>query len=399
MINLATIIGRMNLYTPVNNKPDVLKVNAIDQAIRVLRRKIQPPWNLRRSTMRVFSDVFEYPYASDHARLAFLNDPNLNSSYGEQPRYAFSSLKDFIDNATYGNSLAEIWQGGEKHLGIRSQRGLGAGSMLLSAPTDVSLWATSGDAGTPVLDEVVYEPSDNFSSSIRVPIVLSSGTARIANTFTVVTDPNYMRKYHFRYVYLDGIPDSIELRLGADSSNYRSAVVTTQFSGAPLQADAWNLLAFDMNTSTPTGTPGTSFARQDVLFTNAPTGTYYFDASYLRSWTIQEYWYYSKNNVVTADGLTSKQYFAADGATFDTTDLLIGDDDIWADILAFMASTFLLSDEKEQAIKKDVQKDLDEAMLSLYETYPDLQPQIGTTVFNFITDYQAVMGDSWGYYD
>lgn len=385
MLSLSYLIGRMNIVTPINNKEEVLKVNAIDQAIRNLRRTIQPPWTLKKTTLRVFQNVLEYPKASDHARLAFLNDQK-DLGFNDHPRYVFTSIKDFYEDPTYRNSIAEIWNNGTRYLGVRNKSDDNLTSVTLDNAESVANYTTNGDAGIPVLDAVIFKEGN---SSIRIPIINSTGSAVIANTFTTNNDTDYKRKYHFRWVYLDSAPTSVTLKIGSDSSNYLSSTVTTQFSGAPFVADDWNLLAFDMNT-TWTGTENTAFAWQQITLTGAATGTYYLDTSYMKGWTLEDYWYYSTNNKKTSAGVRG-DYFAPDGATYDTTDVLLGDDgdDIWADIIVYEAQTYLLSDAKEQELKNDAWSFRNKAMNDLMNEYPDMSPYITTNTFRFGTDYSV----------
>lgn len=386
-LTLANLIGRMNLYTPINNKGEVLKVNAIDQTIRKLRRKIQPPWTLKKSTLRIFADVLEYPIASDHARLAFLDDKKQNETFSERPRYVFTSIKDFYEDLTYRNDLAEIWDRGTRYLGVRNKTSPGLTSQVVDNADSISNFTVAGDAGTPVLDNVVFQTGN---SSIRIPITLSSGTATIRDTVNSISDNDYKRKYYFRWVFLDSAPTSIQLQYGPDSSNYKYANVTTQFSGAPFAADDWNLLAMDLNTASTQGTVATTFAYEGIVLTGAATGTYYLDASYLRGWILQDYWYYMSSNVLEDDGVTYKDYFAPDGATYDIADVLLGDD-VWADVIGLEACIPLLSDDKEKDLKMDVQNDAKAAWADFYAVYPDLVPQMITTVYRFQDDYQREM--------
>lgn len=386
-LTLANLIGRMNIYTPINNKGEVLKVNSIDQTIRKLRRKIQPPWTLKKSTLRIFSNVLEYPMASDHGRLAFLDDQKQDETFSERPRYVFTSIKEFYEDPTYRNDLAEIWNRGAKYLGVRNKTSPQMTSQIVDSAESIANYTVAGDAGTPVLETVIFKTGN---ASIRIPIILSSGVATIRDTVASVSDANYKRKYYFRWVYFDSVPTSVQLQYGPDSSNYLYANVTTQFSGAPFVADDWNLLAMDLNVASPQGTVATTFAFEGIVLTGAATGTYYLDASYLRGWILQDYWYYMSSNVLDSDNSTYKDYFAADGATYDILDQLIGED-VWADVIALEACIPLLSDDKEKSLKEDVQSDAKGAWADLYATYPDLVPQMTTTTYRFQDDYQRDM--------
>lgn len=389
MTTLANLIARMNVYTPINNKEETLKVNAIDQALRTIRRNLQFPWCLRRGTIRIFSGVLEYPIASDHDRLAFINDTKDNKPFSEQPRYVYTSIKEFYEDPTNRNGLAEIWDRGTKYLGVRDKRQEGYTSQTLSEANDASDWALSGDASDPVDDTVIFQTGD---SSVRFTVTDSSGTATGWESITSFTDANYKRKYFFRWIYLDSVPTSITLRIGPDTSNYKYATVTTQFNGAPFVADAWNRIAIDLNIAQTTGTVVTTFAKLGFVLTGAATGTYYIDAAELKGWTLQDYWYYSTSNVLDADGITYKQFFAEDGATFDIGDSLLGEA-TWHDIVLYEACTYLLSDDKEQKIKEDVRDLRERAWADIYAVYPDMTPLTITNVFRFGTDYQQEMND------
>lgn len=392
---LSTLISRMNVYTPIFVLDEVRKVNAIDQAIRMFRMKNQPPWVLKHSTLRIFQDVLTYPVASDHAQLAFLDDQLVkNEPFGDHPRYVYTSIKDFSEDPTPRNTIAEIWQSGAKFLGVRNNTATGLTSQLVDDASVAANWAGSDDAGTPVLDEVLFITG---SSSIRVPVTNSTNVATITDTFAnSINETNYKAKYYFEWVYLDSIPTSIDIRLRTDASNYLSTNVTTQFAGQPFVADDWNLIAMDLNTATVTGTVTGTFASAVYILNGAATGNYYFDASYLRGWVLQDYWYYSTYNVVNSALTSFAEYFAPDGATYDATNLLIGDT-AWHDAIMYEACMYLLSDQKEANIYVQVETLRNMAWGQFFGRYPDMSPHIITNVYRFQTDYQADMTwPDWG---
>jgi hypothetical protein len=364
---------------------EVRKVNALDQAIRELRMNIQPPWTLKKTTVRIFSDVYTYPIASDHQKLAFLSSSKDTDSFADQPRYVYTSIKDFIEDPTPRNVIAEVWDSGVKTLGVRNKTDDHLTSLTLDSAEDVSKYSTSDDAGTPVLDTVMFKSGN---ASIRVPITSSTGTATILDTFSSQLDTNYKRKYHFKWLYLDSAPTSIEMRLETDASNYLSSTVTTQFDGRAFAADDWNLIAMDLNTATVTGTIG-AFTQERFILTGAGTGTYYFDASYLKGWILQDYRYYSSYNVL--DGSTYQPYFAEDGATYNTSAYLLGDT-LWHDVIVSRACSLLLADQKEEAIRNAVDEQHQIAYTRFIQDYPDLSPKITTNSYRFETDYRNNMG-------
>src|SRR3990167_3002476 len=132
MTTLQELINRINVWTPIYAMSDVRKVNALDQAIRELRRKHQPYWTLRKTTLRVFDGVNLYPIASDHERLAFLSSTKENPDFADQPRYVFTSYKDFVENSTYRNNIAEIYENYTRMLAVKNKTNLNLTSTKLN---------------------------------------------------------------------------------------------------------------------------------------------------------------------------------------------------------------------------------------------------------------------------
>lgn len=387
---LQELLNRMNAYTPIANLSEVIKVNAIDQSIRAFRMSNQPPWTLQKTTLRVFINQELYPVPTDFERVAIIDDQlGQDSDFGQHPRYTFTSLRDFLEDPSGGNAIAEVWQGGTRFIGCRNNTNPGMTQALLENPSVAADWAGSGDAGTPVLDNVIFRTG---STSIRVPITFSSGTATVLNTFQVPTiDANYKTKYFFCAVYLatTTVPSSILINLRTNASNYLSATVTTQFAGQPLVANDWNVLAIDLNTAAVTGTVTGTFRSVQYVFTETVGGNCYFDASFLKGWILQDFWYYSTYNVLNSS--TYQEYFAPDSATYTLSSVLLGDT-AWHDPIMYEACTYLLSDQKESAIFGQVSALRDRAWGQFFQRYPDESPQITTDVYRFGTDYQDEMG-------
>lgn len=388
---LQQLINRMNAYTPIRNMDEVLKVNALDQSIRMFRMNNQPPWTQKKTTLRIFSNVFLYPTATDHEQLAMLDDSlGSDESFGEHPRYVFTSLRDFLEDPDPNNTVAEIWQTGTRFLGVRNKTNSGLTNQLCDSASVAAQWAGSGDASTPVLDRVVFLTG---TTSIRVPVTFSGGTATITNTFlTSVADTNYKAKYFFVSVYITGTvaPSALTITLKKDNSNYiTSPSLTTQFAGQAITLNDWNVFAFDLNTATETGTTGGTFNSVVYAFTETVNGNYYFDESFLKGWVLQDYWYYSTYNVL--NGITYQDYFSTDSATYSLTSVLLGDT-AWHDPTMYEACLFLLSDQKETKIFKDIETTLTTAWEKYEKVYPDNTPQITTNVYRFGTDYQGEMG-------
>jgi len=389
MTQLQNLLNRIDVWTPIFSMSEPRKVNAIDQSLRELRRKYQPAWTLKKTTLRVQKGVLLYPVNSNHGRLAFLSSSK-DGDFVDQPRFVFTSYKDFVEDSSYRNDLAEVWENGARMLAVRNITDTNMTSVKLTEAETASEYAGSDDAGTPALDNVLFKTGNG---SIRVPVTNSAGVATIVHTLaSSATDTNYKRKYYQIWVYLPSAPTSIELRLRVDASNYLSKTVTTQHAGQEFVAGDWNLLSMDLNTATETGDVSSGvFASEVVILNGAVTGNYHLDSSYLRGWTLLDYRFYSKNNVQNSSGV-EKELFTTDEASYDPTDLLIGPD-IWSDVVLHKAARFLLADQKEESIKNEVAGYFEEAEQELYNQYPDLTPRQTTETYRFQDDYRKEMFD------
>lgn len=386
--SLSTIISRMQRYPDaLQNSNEVNFVLDIDQSIRAVKRLMPLPWTLQKSSLRVFDGVYTYPVANDHDELAYL-DVSENTFYPAKAKFKYTSIQQFFEDPNNRNQIAEIFDANQRVLGV-NLKNVNSSSQVINQAENLSDWTVSGDAGTPVLDQVFFKEGNG---SIRVPITNSSNTANIRWALSsVVSDSAYRKKYQFIWVYFSSAPTSIELRLETDASNYLATnSISTQFDGTPFKAGQWNLIAQDLNTASETGTfNSSSIAYGRLILTGAATGTYYIDASYLRSWQLLDYWYYSIYSIITSTGtVATKEYFYDDtSSSYDTTDKIIGDSE-WIDIIMFDAILTNLSIIKaSKESKQDVKDWRDAAWESLIKKYPSLEPIIITDRYNFENDF------------
>lgn len=380
---LSTILARMDRYQDVSTVEEQYKVRDIDEAIRTLRRTLQPPWVIKQTTIAIFKDVLVYPVATDHAYLAMLEQslnagnpssfkPNLNAQY--------TSLQQFYLDRSDRNEIVEIWDGGDKQLGVRYQD-INASSALVSSTT-ASNYAATGDASSPTAETV---QTIDGSNTVKFTVTLSSGTATMTETIASFSDSDYLKKYYFRWVFLPTVPTSITLRLGNDASNYLSKTVTAQFSGQALKANSWNLLAFNLNSCTTTGTiTSTAFDYAVLTLTGAASGTYYIGPAYLRGYKNLDYYYYSFYNIKSASASTlDKQFFFNDTTNaYTTSDALVGEAE-WIDVITFDAILTSLGDNKNSDVIGLINKKRVAAWEALELRYPDMSPVIITSRWDF----------------
>lgn len=387
---LSTLLARMNRYQTVGTVEEQYKVYDLDEAIRTIRRDYQFPWSLQKGSLRIFSDVLEYPIPTDFDEIAYMDNTQTTDSgtvdYGNRARFKYTSLQQFYENPDDRNDLAEIWDGNTKFIGCRYKtQGTVAGSQLIDNAETAANWTCSGDAGTAVLDTVNFKEG---SGCMRIPITYSTGTATISSSVTSFSDANYLRKYYFVWVYPTTVPTSVTLRLGNDSSNFLYKAVTTQFSGQAFKANQWNQLAFDLNTATTTGTlVSTAFDYQAIICTVTATSTIYIDASYLRQWENMDLWYYSKYNCATV-GLTAadQEYFMDSALAYSTDTQIVGDSE-WTDVVMYDAMLTSILDKENTNIYDKVQAKRDASWASLLKNYPSLKPVIITDRYRFISEF------------
>lgn len=383
---LSTLLNRMNRWQTIASIEESDKVRDLDEAIRTLREEFQFPWTLQQSTLRVFSGVFVYPTAADHDEMAYL-DVTQNVDYGAHARFKSTSMTEFMENQDSSrNTLTELWDAGVKYIGCNYQP-VSAPSVLVDDASSISGWTVTGDAGTLVLDTVVFKTGN---SSVRVPITLNTSLASVTSSIATQINTNYMRSYYFRWVYLGGIPSAISMKFGTSSSGYLLGTVTTQFSGQPFKLNDWNLLAFDMNNPTSvvgTGITNGTFAYESILLAGAPTGTYYIDASYMRQWELMKYWYYSKYSCVTNGSPTADQeYFIQDDPNYELDTSLIGESE-FANVIMYDAMTSSLTDKENMVVLNEIKAKRAVAWGRLEQQYPSLRQIITTTRYRTKTDY------------
>src|SRR3990167_10294399 len=199
---LSTILNRMNRYQDVSTVEEQYKVKDIDEAIRTLRRTVNPPWVIKQTTIALFKDVYIYPVASDHQHLAMiergLNDGNLGT-FKPNLNARYTSLQQFYQDRDGRNKISEVWDGGDRFLGVR-YKDIDADSSKVSGNT-ASNYTASGDAASPTAETV---QTIDGTDTIKITITASSNSATLTEAISpAISDSNYLKKYYFRWVYLD----------------------------------------------------------------------------------------------------------------------------------------------------------------------------------------------------
>lgn len=390
---LSTIISRMQRWTTVTrNTDETYLIYDLDEALRNLRRNHNCPWSLKKSTIRVFSNVLEYPLASDHDALAILEGQE--ESYEQKPKPYYTSIQEFYEDPNNQSQIAEIWDNGTNYLGIRNKNLESLNQVVDTCELDDG-YTISGDFTAKAIDNVIYKTGNG---SLRLTVVNNIGTALLNKTYTAVTDSLYKRKYKFFKVFLGGSVTSVTLRAKIDASNYLESTVITQFSGQSFKTNDWNILAMDLNTATAIGTmpDQPTFAQYDFQLNGATSGYYYLDEVSFKEWALMDYWYYSSYNVATVGSSSANQkYFRNDSEIYSSDSMLVGPTE-FADVVMYDALLSSVADIENSKIYPIIQTKRDSAWNSLTEDYPDMEPNIithrirfGTQMGNAVKIYRA----------
>ena len=398
-VTLQNLLNRMNRWQTIYSIETQFKVSDLDDALRTIKRKHNLPFFQKMGTIKIFQDVYIYRPPEDLDHMIFVDYPQNDLPFGAHMRARFTSLQQFWEDPDYRNDIAEIWDNGQLTLGIRNktwENEQGITSQQINDASSIEGYTTHDDAHDIRLDYVNYVTG---SSSLAFNVIDSSGVATVDNEFTSFNDPQYKRKWFFIWLYFSGLPSSVDLRFGVDSSNYLSKNVTEQFSGIPLTANQWNLVAFDLNDADMTGLidEQSLFGWFSFSLNDAPSGEYNLDSSYLRGWELANIWYYSKY-AVKSEGATraDKQYFV-DPITgeYNTNDALVGEEP-WADVVMYEAIMNGLTDEQNESVLPKMLAKRDEAWEKLAEIWPDMKQQVNTTRYRYDTDYSAPFDNGLG---
>lgn len=372
---LSTILARMDRWQAVYTTEEQYKVKDIDAAIRRLRRKFNPPWALKKTTLRVFPDVLLYPVESDHAALAHLENPTAKS-YGDTFRGVYTSLKQFLEDPDDRNDIAEVWDNGERFLGIRAGA-LKGGSTLINNASDVDDFSVSSGFDSVGESAVIYKEEH------AVMIYCDSGSqGRITCNFTEMTDNDFGSKYFFVWLFLPSAPTSIQLYFGSnDITNSVQKTVTAQFNGQSFKANDWNLLGFNLGEASISANFDSVFDFYTLIIDGIVGDSYhYLDASYLREWTLLDNYYYSRNNVL--NGSTYQEGFMDGNGAYELTAGLIGDDE-WSDVITYEALVSAINEKENPRIFNQIEGLRKDAWSDLFERYPQLAQLITINNYRF----------------
>jgi len=259
--------------------------------------------------------------------------PQANRLFNDVPTQLASQDFDRMKQQVTSGSLVEVdWDTYSKTLRISIPA---LSNVLLNGCDSVTsngTWSASSGASN-IASESIYFVQGSGSLSYSL-----SGSGYISNsTMTAVDLTNYLsRSVLFAWVYNQStLPTSFTLSWGSSASAYWSKSVTAQWDGTAFTT-GWNLLGFDWQTATTTGSPDETSVTY-LKFATTITGTaspVYFDSVVASLGSIYEIEYYSKYLFRDSSG-TFKERVTAD------TDLVNLDADsygVFTNALAMLAA-------------------------------------------------------------
>jgi hypothetical protein len=272
------------------------------EAARTLLSKVDPKETQRKApiTNAIFSDVYAYPLPADIKGDKFISilpqtnvslKDNLAQVYGEHFEL-FKGKSTSIGNVDYQN--------GNKILNLAINGG--RTGKTLNAVDGISTngtWAVSSSASNLVVD-TLNKYSGNASLRFDLDTSGASTTGVLTNsTMTAIdaSDEEDVGSFFMPIFFSSATPiTSVQLKWGSDSSNHWKTTVTGTSEGLSFQT-GWNLLKFDWQGATTTGTPDASaldYAEVTITYTGTATPNCRIDNIVLRLGEIYNIKYYSK---------------------------------------------------------------------------------------------------------
>lgn len=262
--------------------------------------------------------------------------PQANRLPGDTPAQWRSQDFDRLKTQVTSGSRVEVrWNGYLKTLRIAVPALKNTLMNGCDSPTSNGTWSASGIASSLETDNLRYVQG---SGSLRFSLD-SAGTGTLTNTTMTSMDLTSFESISviFCWVYNEAaLPTSYTMRWGSDiTANYWSKSVTSQWDGTALQA-GWNLIGFDWQTATTTGSPDVTAVdsiRLDIASSGAASPVN-LDSIVVSLGSIYEIEYYSKYLFRDSSG-TFKEKPTAD------TDLINLDSDsygVYTNCLALFAA-------------------------------------------------------------
>ncbi len=301
VLDVKSDLSGMLKGTTSDKIPGILSI--LKRAGRQLLLDIDPDESRRTMeiTNALYDQVFDYPLPSDVKGDRVIDiRPYVNRDWKFQQRNAESF--DFDKEAT---TFVVEYNSGVKSIRISAPITAPRTIDQFTSLTDGGTWAVGDDATNLTLDTLNFVQG---SSSINFDMSGVGTTAFVEKTYTTTIDMSADEDISalFLYVYF---PDSsaitnVNLRWGDSATVYWNRTVTQAQDGA--FHNGWNLLRFDWNGATQTGSPTSSafkYARITITYDGTAETDIRLDNLVSTRGKIFEIEYYSKFLYTTTAGV------------------------------------------------------------------------------------------------
>lgn len=360
----------------------------INSAVRECFREIDLRSAKRKSALspNLFDDIYDYNAPSDLKGIKVIDIiPQINRA--SDLEWVLTTPEEFDRRKTIDKTIFTVWDNDfVRRLRISlvvddSDTNLTIAE-LDSLTSGGGTWALFGD-GTNLTADV-----DNFvkgNGSINWDISAAAGTtAGIQNSTLDAFDiTDYLSAGSvFVWVYITsttGLTNFI-LRIGSDSSNYYSKTITTNNEGTTFYA-GWNLLRFDLFTSTETGTVVDASCDYVVLYmtkltTKVSETDYRFDWLVIKRGKIHDVLYYTKYGWQATSTYAYKENATA------TTDYIVADTEEF-DLIVTKCAIRALEELRDWSAAANLKAEYKEIKNDYVMTYPSEAKLLITTYHLF----------------
>lgn len=224
----------------------------IAEAGRNVLAEIDPQETIRVVTIEnaLFDDVYSYTCPGDMKGDRIIDlQPQVNRT--ARQNYTKKLIADFNRNKDH-HTVNVLYKNGTKFLRISED--VAPNKITVADISSTSGWSASGSAENITLDQLNFITG---KKSINFDINTDDTVAIIENSTLTAVDLSDQDQQNSLFVWVF-IPDatkvtSITARLGSSAANYFSQSVTVGHDSSAF-ADGWNLLRFDYEGATETGT-------------------------------------------------------------------------------------------------------------------------------------------------
>ena len=300
----------------------ITNLNAlIERAGRRVLTRIEPPTTKRKALITLYDQVYDYslPSDDDFKRIFDLRPQvlrNLTDDFSARFSERFDLRKE-IDSSI----LSTEWRDGTQY--IRIKKSIQSKNVVLDNLDVTTNWSAVGDA-TNITSDTLNKAEG--SASINFDLSGAGTTGGIENSSINETDLSEHDEQSSLFMWVF-FPDStaitsVDLRWGNSSTVYWSRTVTAPHFGSSF-VNGWNLLRFDWNGATETGTvdpAAIDYLRANITYNGTADTDFRFDQITSRLGEVWELWYYSKFMFRTSGG----QWQATISSDTDIVNLDIG---------------------------------------------------------------------------